>query len=117
MQKTGLWWNTRLALILGLALGVAGMGAARASQKLFTANPPATLKLADPNLGPSKASFAPVVKAVLPSVVNISSSKVVRTPNQLSGQVPMMDPFFRQFFGDDGRINIPKERREQSLGS
>ena len=30
-----------------------------------------------------------------------------------------MDPFFRQFFGDEGpgRFNVPKERREKSLGS
>jgi len=30
-----------------------------------------------------------------------------------------MDPFFRQFFGEEGegRFNIPRERREQSLGS
>ena len=30
-----------------------------------------------------------------------------------------MDPFFRQFFGEEGpgRFNVPKERREKSLGS
>src|SRR5260370_2316867 len=33
--------------------------------------------------------------------------------------LPQMDPFFRQFFGDEGpgRFNAPKERREKSLGS
>jgi len=104
-------------LALVLVLSLAGLEAARASQKLFSNNPPATLKLADPNEGPSKTSFAPVVKAVLPTVVNISSSKVVRTPAQFS-QIPM-DPFFRQFFGDEfgDRFNIPRERREKSLGS
>ena len=81
---------------LALALGVTGLGVARASQKLFGGNPPASLKLADPNQGPSKIGFAPVVKSVVPAVVNISSSKVVRTPNQFSGG--QMDPFFRQFF-------------------
>ena len=105
-----------LVLALALVFGATGLEVARASQKLFAANPPATLKLADPNEGPSKIGFAPIVKAVVPTVVNISSSKVVRTPNQFQGP---MDPFFRQFFGDDGegRFNIPKERREQSLGS
>jgi len=104
-------------LALVLVLSLAGLEAARASQKLFSNNPPATLKLADPNEGLSKTSFAPVVKAVLPTVVNISSSKVVKTPAQ-SSQIPM-DPFFRQFFGDDfgDRFNIPRERREKSLGS
>lgn len=117
MSQASLWTKPRaLALGLALALGVTGLGLARASQKLFGGNPPASLKLADPNQGPSKIGFAPVVKSVVPTVVNISSSKVVRTPNQFSGQ---MDPFFRQFFGDDGdgRFNIPRERREQSLGS
>src|ERR1700739_2954200 len=28
-----------------------------------------------------------------------------------------MDPFFRQFFGDSGQFNVPKDRREKSLGS
>jgi Do/DeqQ family serine protease len=56
-------------------------------------------------------TFAPLVKSVLPSVVNISSSKVVR-----NRQSPFLDdPFFRQFFGD--QFNIPRERRERSLGS
>src|SRR5215472_5527933 len=126
MNKSGL---KVLALVLAFAAGGAALEAVRGTKGLFSANEggstsasrsanaPASLKLADSNEGPSKSSFAPVVKAVLPTVVNISSSKVVRTPNQLYG--PMMDPFFQQFFGDgaDGRFNIPRERRERSLGS
>jgi len=59
---------------------------------------------------------------VLPEVVNISSSKVVKTPTGFSGQMPQgmpMDPFFRQFFGDNpGRqFNTPQVDRERSLGS
>jgi serine protease Do len=78
----------------------------------------ASLKLADPSEGPSKSGFAPVVKEVLPSVVNISSSKVVRTPNQFAEGMPD-DPLFRQFFGKQfGRgPAVPEKRREQSLGS
>jgi serine protease Do len=120
MSQEKVWLKPRvLALGLAVALGAAGLSVARASQKLFAGNPPASLKLADPNQGPSKIGFAPVVKSVVPAVVNISSSKVVRTPNQFSGG-GQMDPFFRQFFGEeggDGRFNIPRERREQSLGS
>ena len=118
MKESGFWSAPKmLVLALALVFGVSGLELARASQKLFAGNPPATLKFADPNEGPSKVGFAPVVKSVVPAVVNISSSKVVRTPNQFPGQ---MDPFFRQFFGEDGdggRFNIPKERREQALGS
>jgi len=60
-------------------------------------------------------SFAPVVKKVAPSVVNISSSKVLKQSNLR----PFLDdPFFRRFFGDEfsGRMN-PRPRKEQSLGS
>jgi serine protease Do len=61
------------------------------------------------------ASFSPIVKRTMPAVVNISSSKVVR-----SQQTPGMfdDPFFRQFFG--GRMpqqERPRAQRETSLGS
>ena len=127
MKKSGL---KVLALLLAFAGGAAALETVRGGMKLFSAEPsatasaaatphaPASLKLADPNEGPSHNSFAPIVKAVLPTVVNISSSKVVRTPNQMSGPM-FQDPFFQQFFeGDqDGRLNIPRERREQSLGS
>jgi serine protease Do len=64
-------------------------------------------------------SFVPIVKAVTPAVVNISTSRVVKGPQ--SGEMPpgMDDPFFRHFFGDEfyRRFQIPKDRRENSLGS
>jgi len=68
--------------------------------------------------GASAMGFAAVVKPVLPAVVNISSSKVVRTQN-----VPLApffnDPFFRQFFGQQfgQQFQVPREQREESLGS
>jgi len=103
-------------LVLGFALGAAGLGLARTSERTASVNPPATLKLANPSEGPSKNSFAPLVKQVLPSVVNISSSKVVK--NHMSSDELQMDPFFRQFFGQDGgQFNMPRESREKALGS
>jgi len=105
------------SLALALLLGLGGFGVAHAT-RIWTKNPPASLHFADPNEPPSRNSFAPVVKQVLPTVVNISSSKVVKTPAAFSDQ-GRMDPFFRQFFGDDfgGHFNIPREQREKSLGS
>jgi serine protease Do len=105
-----------------LAFGV--YGAVRAHSAAL--NPPASLRLAEPNEPPARNSFAPVVKKVLPAVVNISSTKVVKTPAGF-GQMPM-DPMFRQFFGDQfgnqfgGRGNrSPRQQqpqqREHSLGS
>jgi serine protease Do len=61
--------------------------------------------------------FAPVAKKVLPAVVNIASSKIVRTPEQ--GSPFFSDPFFRRFFGDEfsQQFRMPREQRERSLGS
>jgi len=62
--------------------------------------------------------FVPVVKQVLPGVVNIASSKLVKSPHE---ELPpfFADPFFRHFFGDQfpGQSPVPREQRERSLGS
>ncbi|HEV2117165.1 MAG TPA: trypsin-like peptidase domain-containing protein, partial [Terriglobales bacterium] len=65
-------------------------------------------------LSPNGMGFAPVVKQVLPAVVNISSSRLVKPQeNQLN---PFFnDPFFRQFFG--GQMPQPRPQREKALGS
>jgi serine protease Do len=107
-------------LVAGLVLGASTLAIAHSTQKALTkadANPPATLKIADSNEGPSRSSYAPVLKNVLPSVVNISSSKVVKA-QKMDQQLQQMDPFFRQFFGNDSPFQTtPKEQREKSLGS
>ena len=69
--------------------------------------------------GPTPPNFVPVVKAVMPAVVNISTKRTIRSQG---ADVPSQfqdDPFFRQFFGDDffHRFHMPRERRESSLGS
>jgi serine protease Do len=116
------------ALGLALAFGVGGYAVARAKDAVSSTHVRASLKLADPSEGPSKTGFAPVVKEVLPNVVNISSSKVVKTPrNQMQMPEGMeQDPFFQQFFGNgrgrggnggNGNEQQPQKQREQSLGS
>ena len=67
-----------------------------------------------PQLG---TSFAPVVKKVAPSVVNIYSTHIIHMRPYRN---PFFsDPLFRQFFGDQFGQNDNREitRREQSLGS
>jgi serine protease Do len=115
---TSLLRSRPAVLGLGFVLGAAGLGLGHATERALSSNPPATLKLADPGEGPSKSSYAPLVKEVLPSVVNISSSKVVH--NRMSAEEGMpMDPFFRQFFGQDGDggSRPPRDSREKALGS
>lgn len=83
----------------------------------------ATAKLPlPPDKGGPGNNFVPVVKAATPAVVNISTTRVVKTRGGEQQQVPqqfMDDPFFRQFFGEEfyKRFQAPRERREASLGS
>jgi len=59
-------------------------------------------------------SFAPVVKKVVPAVVNIYTQKKV----QSGFRSPLMnDPLFRHFFGDQMPKIAPRSRMQKSLGS
>src|SRR5882672_9944644 len=124
-MNSGNFWRKPQAITIALILlvGLAGFGIARASQKLLSPGLHASLKLADPAEGPSRTGFAPVVKGVLPDVVNISTSKVVRASDQFSGSEEM-PPFFQQFFGQqfpgmnpENGMPRHREQREDSLGS
>ena len=126
MNKAMMYLTSKPAVLgLGLLLGVGSIGVARTIQKAVPgektvattepANPPATLKMADASESASKSSYAPMLKSVLPSVVNISSSKVVKAHADGMEQL-QMDPMFRQFF-ENGGMEIPKERKEKALGS
>jgi serine protease Do len=89
---------------------------------VFGAGSPVTLRIAgNAPVGPVNFNegFAAVVEPLLPAVVNISTSKVVKNPRSES---PFFnDPFFRQFFGnpfgDGDQQQQPREQREHSLGS
>ena len=65
--------------------------------------------------------FVRVAEAATPAVVNISTSRVIKSrPGGGQQQNPLFeDPFFRRFFGDDffRQFETPQSRREQSLGS
>jgi Do/DeqQ family serine protease len=54
-------------------------------------------------------SYAPLVKRVAPSVVNVYAARVVENRNPL-----LDDPIFRRFFGGQG---MPREQVQRSLGS
>src|SRR5262245_4024478 len=78
--------------------GVFLMQSGRASAKT---NPPPKVTIQDAPLSrdiKAGTSFAPVIKKVGPSVVNISSSMTIR---ERGGRNSLLeDPFFRRFFGD-----------------
>jgi len=62
-----------------------------------------------PGLLGSTPTLAPMLKGVLPAVVNVSVTSKVEIQNPL-----MQDPFFRHFFGVPDE---PQEREAQSIGS
>ncbi len=89
-----------------------------------------TVKVATRSEASAGRGYSAVVKRVVPAVVNISISKVVKQQtgfesgdDQGQGQIPQgLEPFFRQFFGDQGngrgpQFRMPRERAEKALGS
>ncbi len=121
MSFKGIWMRPRAAAVaVVIAAGLGGLAVAGA-EHLSSVNPPASFRYASPDEPPSHNTFAPVVRKVLPAVVNVSSVKVVKTP---AGMIPGgMDPFFQQFFGDQNGVpfgsngQLPREQREQGVGS
>jgi serine protease Do len=106
------------AAFLATAIGVTGVYGLRAAGKLPFDNPAASVKTIGRSEAASGRGYSAVVKRVLPAVVNISSSRVVKQTG-FDGPQGGLDPFFRQFFGDDfaQRFNVPQERTEHALGS
>jgi Do/DeqQ family serine protease len=87
-------------LALSLAIVAALLGAPAAAQSIVPSAP-----------GQVRLTFAPIVKRVAPSVVNVYGQRVDKTPRH-----PFMDdPVLRRFFS--GEFGVPQERVQRSLGS
>jgi len=118
------FWSENL---LGLSLTLIGVGCLVLSLVLYS-NPrssPSRLALASStqgldgadinNLEQLNKAYERIAQAVTPGIVNIQTTAVVKV-----SQSPfMMDPFFRQFFGDQipGFGGIPRNQVEHALGS
>jgi serine protease Do len=106
-------------LSLATAIGVTGFLGLRAAElgKLPFENPTPTIKTATRSEAAAGRGYSAVVKRVVPAVVNISTSKMVK---QTAMEMPDgMDPLFRQFFGNGSGqgFNAPRQRSEKALGS
>ncbi|MFC1657127.1 DegQ family serine endoprotease [Candidatus Moduliflexota bacterium] len=64
-----------------------------------------------------ETSLADVAESRIKGVVNISSTKIIRSREGSQNSPFFNDPFFEHFFGRRFRPRIPRERRERSLGS
>jgi serine protease Do len=118
-KTTAPWLTLRAAAFLGLAsmLFLASPVLSKPAPAPATTNPPAHLKVDDSPLRAEvkkATSFAPVIKKVTPSVVNIYSTMTVREQS-----MPFLnDPMWRRFFGDEsGDQSRPRTHRERGLGS
>jgi len=85
--KNQIWIVAVIMLIAGAIVGVTAMQAGRAPEAAVTAAAPPVREAAA-----MPTTFSPVVKSVLPAVVNISSTRVVR-PARYQGRSPFEDLF------------------------
>lgn len=72
---------------------------------------PETTRAVPESSGQLQLSFAPVVKAVTPSVVNVYATTITQSVSPFAN-----DPFFQRFFGGDPFFG-GRPRQSQSLGS
>ncbi len=82
---------------------------------LIAASPEAALaqhRAAPESRAQVQLSFAPIVKGVAPSVVNVYGARVEKSRRSAG-----MDEFVRRFFGEPGGGGTPQERVQRSLGS
>jgi serine protease Do len=87
LTKNQIWIVALLMLIAGALVGGTAMQAGRAPEAAVTAAAPAVREAAT-----MPTTFSPVVKSVLPAVVNISSTRVVRQTSY-QGRSPFEDLF------------------------
>jgi serine protease Do len=114
-------------LLVGIALGVffshqvgwlvpGGEKQSGAQKEPFTVE--ATPRVSE-EVRSIQTSLSAVAQRAMPAVVNIASTRVYQTRDELPPSALFQDPFFREFFGDDFSrfFGVPQERVERSLGS
>ena len=69
-----------------------------------------------PMSGGNGKNFVEIAKSVKPAVVNIAATRTGKAGEGPQGS-PFDDPFFRRFFGDEFKRDMPKERKEKGQGS
>jgi Do/DeqQ family serine protease len=107
-------------LVVGFIAGLVLTGRMRSADDAI-AQAPSAEPAARPPAAQSRAAASAIAglpdltvaaQLAIPSVPNISSTTVVRTPNSPFAS----DPFFREFFGGDSLFGY-RDRLQQSLGS
>ena len=128
MKFETFWKESRIFVFCLVSASVGGViGSGLWAEHAPALAPVAAASTATVTPGSIETSFAPVVERALPAVVNISSSKATKVSADGMQGMPQMDPFFRQFFGEEfggrgGRgqdrgAMMPRKQYEHSLGS
>jgi serine protease Do len=113
-------WRSRwkdLALIASGA-ALASATCARPSPEDSAGRSPIVVFAASPAFASADGgrTLPDIAEAVVPSVVNISAMRAETEED--SPKNPMMDdPMFREFFGPDSPLDVPRDRETRSLGS
>src|SRR3546814_12189771 len=95
-------------MLLAVVIGMAGLGPPAAAEPAVGSTGEA--RRAPETRSEVQLSFAPLVKAAAPAVVNIYTRRVVE-----SRASPLFDdPFFRRFFGD---MMMPEGQRRRILNA
>ena len=111
MKHTGKLSVAALFLIVGLIIGLLISSNLDIQTSAYTERPAKPSSEAVSILQSFSDALVEVVSAVRPTVVNISTTRVVTT----QGGGGFNDPFFRRFFGD--QPSQPREEERSSLGS
>ena len=100
---------------VGLVLGLIISSSLDSPAKAYSEGPKIS-KQAIEVLSKTNEAMAEVAAAVKPAVVNVSTTRTIKTPGITN---PFFnDPFFRQFFGNAfGNPEGPREHKQASLGS
>jgi Do/DeqQ family serine protease len=121
---TRVWWMAAGAAVavvgtvawFGLAppkLATQNVPAAALAEDVAAVAPAATTRALPGSRTEMQMSFAPVVKQVTPSVVNVYATTI----SQQATSPFLSDPFFQQFFGNDSQLFQSRPQKSQSLGS
>jgi len=112
------WFVFFIGLLIVSAAGILHFSfAAKSASKV----PPVTTVSAKEIVSVPALSFADLVEKIKPAVVNISTTKVIKTGGRGQGS-PFGDDFFDRFFGGDDFMkrffgDTPREFKQRSLGS
>ena len=115
MNKKRYYLSASFILIVGVFVGLAISSRLEITSPLIAKGQLSSRSVE--TLSQLSDALSEVAGVATPSVVNISSTRVIKQNDQAPFDF-FDDPFFRRFFGDQvPRPNVPKEHKEQSLGS